>query len=61
MRFIKNKNNTFNLKSKIIFDTDKTIKKKIDNIDKSLISLQNLNKRHTKLKLFKSFLLEGEK
>ena len=58
MRFIKNKNNIFNLKSKIIFDTDKTIKKKIDIIDKTLISLQDLNKRQKKLKLFKSFLLK---
>lgn len=58
MRSISNIKNTFSLNSKIAFDNNSSIKKKIQKTDKSLLLLQSLNERSKKLKSLKSFLIK---
>ena len=58
MRSTSNIKNTFSLNSKITFDTNSSIQKKIEKTDKSLLSLQPLNERTKKLKSLKSFLIK---
>ena len=58
MKSISNTKNTFSLNSKIVFDTNNSIKKKIEKTDNSLLSLQPLNERTKKLNSLKSFLIK---
>ena len=58
MRSTSNIKNTFSLNSKITFDTNSSIQKKIEKTDKSLLLLQSLNERTKKLKSLKSFLIK---
>ena len=58
MKSISDTKNTFSLNSKIVFDTNSSIKKKIDKTDNSLLLLQPLNERAKKLNSLKSFLLK---
>ena len=58
MKSISDTKNTFSLNSKIVFDTNNSIKKKIERTDNSLLSLQPLNERTKKLNSLKSFLIK---
>ncbi len=58
MRSTNNIKDYFTLNSKITFDTNNSIKKKIHKTDKSLLLLQHLNERTKKLKSLKSFLIK---